>query len=491
MCQSVTSDFDWRRGWPCAAHYLVSVSLFAGLLLVGPSAVRACTTPVYRYAMYNWAPSPYFVFYFHYGEPAEEHTELHQIIDELTESHPAAANFVLEEVDLSLGHFDRLPGPVKDVWLSYVRAEARAAEPAHLVFTSWGVELRAGGLNVATLREMIDSPVRTRIGELLEEGCAAVIMFLPGSDEAENERAEKAGREVIARAGAGEIPIEAGFLEASFSQSVPPSEASGDPPPEGVPSEEERLAAANRLKVGFVKVTRSDAAEQWLVRSLMAMEPDLGELTEHPMIFFAYGRGRAMPPYVGKGINPDNLAAEIQFLGSACSCVVKEQNPGVDLLMHWDWEAAADAMAANDPSLSGEQFAYQEFSPDEMGNPVSSAEPEAVGGPLTVAASPPEANGGSPPSNEAGQGSENPQTTEEDQAARQPPEASAQPAAVERPGESVGGARVGSTQPDRGGSFAGKQMWIFGIALVVAAVLVLGAGSVLVRKRAAYGERPI
>jgi len=491
MWQSLATHFNWRRGWHCAALYVVLASLFAGVLLVGPSAARACTTPVYRYAMYNWAPTPYFVCYFHYGEPAEEHTELHQVIDELTESQPAAANVVLKEIDLSLGHFDQLPGPVQEAWLSYVRTEARAAEPVHLVFTSWLAELHAGRLDVATLREMIDSPARTRIGELLEEGCAAVIVFLPGSDEAENERAEKVARELIARAGAGEIPIEAGFLDASFAQYGPPPGAAGEAPPGDVPSEEERVAAASRLKVGFVKVSRSDAAEQWLVRSLTAIEPDLGELSEHPMIFFSYGRGRAMPPYVGKGINPDNLAGEIQFLGSACSCFVKEQNPGVDLLMQWDWEAVADAMAAKDPSMSGDLYAYQEFSPGEVGDAASQAEPEAVGGASTVAASPPEADYGSPPSNDAGGGSESSQTSEEYQAASQPPEAGVQPAVAETSSESLGGIRLGSTQPDRSGSFASKQMWILGIALVVGAVLVLGAGSVLVRKRAAYGERPI
>ena len=43
---------------------------------------RACDTPVYRYAMYNWAPSPYRVYYFCQGEPDKKDAEVNRLLAE-------------------------------------------------------------------------------------------------------------------------------------------------------------------------------------------------------------------------------------------------------------------------------------------------------------------------------------------------------------------------------------------------------------------------
>jgi hypothetical protein len=564
-------------------------------LWIAPSA-RACNTPVFRYAMYNWPPAPFFVFYFHHAESPAEDEKVNALIAELAETGPAVANVLLEPVDVSAGEVEKLPKPVKDAWQAYLgetpdSAEVDAAEPkgappqseeaetkernseeprsaepksdepkspepkspepkspepksdepnrdepissqpkrpepVHIVFTSWGAPLHEGRLDEATVRALVESPMRTKVGQLLKEGCAAVMVFLPGSNAEENKEAEKIARDVIAEAGAGKIPVESGYLDATFGQWGPPGEAVEGEDAEDAMSEEERIAEASRLKLGFVKLDRSDDAEKWLVRSLMAMEHDLKELTEHPMVFFAYGRGRAMPPFVGKGINAENLAAEIQFLASACSCFVKDQNPGADLLMRWDWEATADAMAAKDPTMFGGPMAYEEFyadepvEPDEPVETVASAGPEATAQvaaavpgspspPDEAASSDPEATGAEASDNEMGDseatGSD---VTESEatgatngsaaadtgvaaalgaQAGKEEPPAS-QPTSVSGDADAV---PVAFSQPEQGGSFASRQMWTLGIGLVLAAVVVLGAGSVLMVKRATAGGRAV
>ncbi len=40
---------------------------------------------------------------------------------------------------------------------------------------------------------------------------------------------------------------------------------------------------------------------------------------------------------MGAGINADNLRESAAFVTGACSCQVKEQNPGFDLLLNADW----------------------------------------------------------------------------------------------------------------------------------------------------------
>ena len=122
----------------------------------------------------------------------------------------------------------------------------------------------------------------------------------------------------------------------------------------------------------MLKLSRTDPAEQWLVGTLLSVESDLrdAEFETQPMVFAIYGRGRAMPPYVGKGITTENLVECVAFLAGACSCMVKDQNPGVDLLTTWDWDKTAEIMAADDPSEDSDPWAYREYAQGRRGQSV-------------------------------------------------------------------------------------------------------------------------
>ena len=96
-------------------------------------------------------------------------------------------------------------------------------------------------------------------------------------------------------------------------------------------------------QISSLKVSRADARERWLVRMLLAVEPDLKdkEFEDKAMVFAVYGRGRVLPPFIGKGINRDNLIECVKFVTGPCACAVKAKNPGVDLLIRCDWTRAA------------------------------------------------------------------------------------------------------------------------------------------------------
>ncbi len=505
MCQGESSASSRRGAGVYVARWVLPSILLAGLVLGAVATAHACNTPVFRYAMYNWPPAPFFVFYMHQGETPAQDEKVNQLIAEMAEKGPAVANLLLEPVDVSAGEVENLPKPVKDAWEAYAGDAPDKAEPVHLVFSSWGAKLHTGRLDESTVRALVESPLRTKIGEHLRDGCATVMLFLPGSNEKENRRAEKVAKEVIAQAAAGNIPVESGYLDATFGQYMPPPGSEEDERPEDSLSEEERIAAASRLEIGFLKADRSDKAEQWLVRSLVAMEDDLVELAKQPMIFFCYGRGRAMPPYVGKGVNPENLAAEIQFLASACSCFVKDQNPGADMLIRWNWDATAEAMASKDPTMYGGPMAYQEFAPEEPTDPVAAAEPATEGEAgdgaaaapsdqvalATADAAPGDPETNDPLSNGAGK-SDTPDDSEQTEqtekadgavvaAGGEPPTGTGS-AALDEPVGGAGGVAVPESQASA--SFADRQIWMLGIGLFVVAVIVLGAGSLLIAKRA-------
>jgi len=75
-----------------------------------------------------------------------------------------------------------------------------------------------------------------------------------------------------------------------------------------------------------------------------------------PMAFPLFGRGRALCALVGKDINADNALEISEFLVGQCSCLVKADSPGADMLFRADWETAADvgpARPAQPPVLVG------------------------------------------------------------------------------------------------------------------------------------------
>ncbi len=435
-----------------------AVMAIFGFWFAAPVA-RACTTPVYRYAMYNWGSSPFVVCYLHRGEPDAQDEPVHQKLREASRSESAAANVVLEPIDLDQWKPEKLPPPVREV----LQAHADGPLPTHVVLTPWGAELSAGRLDASAIASLIDSPMRKQLGGLLEQGNAAVLLWVPGKAEAENKRVEEAIKKTIAEAAAGNIPV------ASIDPGMPPMQGPGTEE-----AAEDAIAAANRLELATVKLDRTDKAEKWLVDSLMKIEPDLHEYVDEPMVFAVYGRGRSMEPYIGKGITVDNLCQLVAFLAGACSCMVKEQNPGVDLLFQWDWEATADQMAANDPTLNPMGFDYQEMPVDPAGDPVDIAEDTGTAK---------EAKSQDPAAEQAL--AAKPVETESALAA-QPATAVVEEAnAVAAPVTEEGSVQpiAATTARSESESLAKRQMWTLGAGAIVAAIAVLAAGFVVFRRR--------
>ncbi|HID75164.1 MAG TPA: hypothetical protein EYP56_04115, partial [Planctomycetaceae bacterium] len=162
------------------------VGMIAGGLcgLAVAAVASACTTPVYRYAMYNWATSPYVVLCFHQGQPSEEATKFNEAVMELYRGEPPA-NVVVEPVDLSKEDpWAGYPQPVKAVY----EAHPDEAKPGHIVLSPWLAEVYAGQLDEGELKAMVESPARTKMAQLLHEGHAAVLLFVPGKDEGVNKK---------------------------------------------------------------------------------------------------------------------------------------------------------------------------------------------------------------------------------------------------------------------------------------------------------------
>jgi hypothetical protein len=85
---------------------------------------------------------------------------------------------------------------------------------------------------------------------------------------------------------------------------------------------------------------------------------------------------------VGQGIVPENILMACQFLVSRCSCEIKEQNPGLDLLFDYPWQDSLDVSLVDMVELPL-PIVQSAAEPDRVGT-VSEAVPAVAGGSPTL-----------------------------------------------------------------------------------------------------------
>lgn len=312
-------------------------------LLAAAQMAPACDTPVYRYAMYRWPPAPYEVYYFH-DQPANDADQrVGELLSKYWDDRENPANVVYVPVNVVEDkELKRVPPDVKQAFLS----RENPTLPTHLIFTPYGSELFYGRLKQDAIPHMVESPARKALAGQLAEGKMGVFVFLESSDPKANQEAEGVLKQLVSDVNQGKVQLY-----------MPPSY--GPPPEEG----EQGEPAKPKFELGLMSLARDEPQETWFVRSLLAMEPELKE-EDLPMVFLAYGRARMLLPYIGKGITAENLVMEVDFITGACSCTVKEQNPGVDMLVRHDWDTTAMKLAQKFGAEEGSPYGGGMFYPE-------------------------------------------------------------------------------------------------------------------------------
>ncbi len=449
----------------------IAAALAAALVcLIGQNCL-ACTTPVYRVAMYDWPAAPYRVFYFHSGEIPEADVKLHEAIGAAAEEEKAS-NIAVHTVDVTDEEtLKKWPPEVRAAWDDL--PEERKTGPTYALFTPWpwAEQLYSGPLDAEAIAALVDSPVRKSLCELLDEGNVTVFLLVAGKDAEANKKAEEALAAAIAEGKAGRIPV---ALDPFAGPMMPPPEQDAEVQESETAAEGDPQPAPPEVKVASLTLQPDDAKEKWLMTMLFGAEGKTGEQADVPMVFLVYGRGRALPPMAGEQITVENLVDGVAFLGSACSCTVKEQNPGFDLLTTWDWNATADKMAESDPSLAP-MDPYWEV-PQGEADPAATAADEPEDGEKESASDPPASSG--PATGEENAKSEDPAavaktggaSTSDDGAGEEVEPAEASASVAQTAAES------------RSDSFASRQALRMGLGIGIAAILVIAVGFVLMRR---------
>ena len=69
---------------------------------------------------------------------------------------------------------------------------------------------------------------------------------------------------------------------------------------------------------------------------LLKVEDDLRNIQE-PMLFGIFGRLKALEPLLGRGISEENISLMIDYFTAECSCLIKDDLPGTDILFPDIW----------------------------------------------------------------------------------------------------------------------------------------------------------
>jgi hypothetical protein len=274
----------------------------------------ACNIPVFRYALERWKSDAYELIIFHDANFAPSKSAA---IKALRASSERQGN-----ITLSMGNVDSLTPAQAAVWKRIRREDlsvsAATSEP-HAVLKT---QLRQKPIIVwhgalADVREsgILDSPARKKMTSRLLAGDSVVCLLLKSKDEKANRTVRATLDETLAK------------LQTKVRI------------PEGVGLPGSELFSEVPLLVQFrtIEVEHGSQEEQFLVGLFSQLQPEAFERGE-PLVIPVFGRGRALEVIPGSDLSSTTIEELTLFLSGPCSCQVKDQNPGFDLLFSVDWD---------------------------------------------------------------------------------------------------------------------------------------------------------
>lgn len=289
------------------------------------STSKACNVPVFRYALERWPADTFHVVV--YTQGAEDNALLSLKSNAVEKD--SLCNYSVDVVDANTSNGQKL-----------AEANGITQFPWAAVYYPTNARVRGlvwqGPLNAANARRLINSPVRSALVEKLLGGEAAVWLFLKSGDPEKDKPALETLQKTLERA-SNELKI----------------------PSTGVDINGNAIEVTDfvdyDVHFDVLQVSRDDPKEVILKSMLLGSESDLSYYND-PMAFPVFGRGRLLYAVIGKGIREKTVYDACRSITAWCSCEIKAQNPGIDLLLSTDWSAPVGGHMVKDeetPPLTG------------------------------------------------------------------------------------------------------------------------------------------
>lgn len=287
---------------------------FSSLLLLSLiTSLSSCVLPVFRYALERWQPESYAVMIFYKDSLKSTDSVQTRAIEQLRNpSHFAN----IEVFYVNVNAMDSSFMPIWDQIKTDDLPIASIIFPYLLGITK---PIWTGKLDPLTIKKYTDSPARKEVSKRLRSGESSVWVMV----ESGNKKADRDAKKLIEREFR---KLEKKLKLSKITDENRPSWFNPDAGP------------ALKIKFSIVTVSREDIAEKEFVSLLLkGNEALLTENTQDALFFPIFGQGRALDAVHGDSLNPENIESLCSFIIGECSCTVKEQNPGFDLLMSEDW----------------------------------------------------------------------------------------------------------------------------------------------------------
>ena len=252
------------------------------------SSAECCTVPVFRYALDRWHADAYRL---EFSAAALSDAKLADFFRTLGSDSPV--------------NLEAKPGSGAEARLIFPHPE-EAKSP--VVWT--------GALTPASLAALTDSPARKEIARRILAGESVVWVLVESGNQAEDD------------AIAARVEKRLRYLE---QVAILPRIDPNDPTSKLGPG------PALRVKFSLLRVPR--AGDESLLLKMLAGPKPAAELATGPWLAAVFGRGRVLGAWPAVDFGDAEIEEACLFLLGACSCQVKRQNPGWDMLMAVDWDA--------------------------------------------------------------------------------------------------------------------------------------------------------
>ena len=283
----------------------------ATMIALSATIAIACNVPVFRYALERWRPDHCQVIVFHDGMLSDVQEQLVQSLEKETIDKGGSANAEIVRSQIGKDADKKR----NDLW-STLRDQPQAALPYVVIRTSLGsgemVNHWRGPLEDAPKANLFHSPVRRELSRRLLAGDSVVWLMLKSSDA----KKDQAIRSLLT------VELERLGKKLQLPDGI------------GLPGSELYAEVPLLLKFTILEMDPKDSKEQLLIKLMTGFESDT---QNEPLLAPVFGRGRALEVIPAKQMNEGLIEDLTMFLCGACSCQVKERNPGFDLLLSTNW----------------------------------------------------------------------------------------------------------------------------------------------------------
>lgn len=275
--------------------------------------VLACKTPVYKYAILNWADREYYQILRVY-DSSKKQAETDPDIKKQFEGKEFITNVGIIPIDIS----QDLKQMYGDDFPTFLKEHMGENQPPYnIILNPRKSVIYKGDIKPDDIPKLIMSPKRKELAEKLSVGYIMLVL-VEGKDEAKNKKAHEEIKKGIAKA----IDVELDIRSHGEDPSAPPIDKKTLKP----------------ITMSYVAISPNDANEIWFYRQMQKINPRITDDKE-PVLYGIVGRGFVFDQgLVGEYLTEEQVVNMTIFLSGPCSCTVKAEAGGIDIITSWDWD---------------------------------------------------------------------------------------------------------------------------------------------------------